>query len=161
WMTSPENPYFARSITNRVWENFFGVGLKDQVDDMRVSNAASNDELLTAAANYVVTEKFNLKSLMRTILQSNAYQRSSTPLEGNKAEQRFYSRYYPRRLMAEVIHDAVVQATGVPTKFDFIAFPGADRQETKFYKEGTRAVQLYDSAVESYFLQTFGRNQRR
>lgn len=161
WLTSPENPYFARSIANRVWANFFGVGLVEKVDDMRVSNPASNDALLAAAAEYLTTNKYDLKSLMRAILRSNAYQRSSRPLPGNRLEHRFHSRYYPRRMMAEVLHDAIVQVTEVPTKFDFIAFPGADREKTDFYPLGTRAVQLYDAAVENYFLQTFGRNSRR
>jgi len=161
WLTAPENPYFARSITNRVWASYFGVGLVESVDDMRVSNPASNDALLKAAADYLVQHKFDLKALMRVILQSNAYQRSSRPLPGNHLDRRFYSRYYPRRMMAEVLHDAIVQVTEVPTRFDSIAFPGADRQKTEFYPLGTRAVQLYDAAVENYFLQTFGRNPRR
>jgi hypothetical protein len=161
WLTAPKNPYFARSIVNRIWANYFGVGLVEKVDDMRVSNPASNDALLAAAADYLVGQKFDLKALMRVILQSNAYQRSSRPSSGNHLDRRFYSRYYPRRLMAEVLHDAIVQVTGVPTRFDSIAFPGADRQKTEFYPLGTRAVQLYDAAVENYFLQTFGRNPRR
>jgi hypothetical protein len=161
WLTSPENPYFARSTTNRVWANYFGVGLVEKVDDMRVSNPSSNEALLTTAADYLVHHKFDLKALMRVILQSNAYGRSSRPLPGNHLEHRFYSRYYPRRMMAEVLHDAIVQVTGIPTKFDSIAFPGADRQKTDFYPLGTRAIQLYDAAVENYFLQTFGRNPRR
>lgn len=160
WMTSPENPYFAKSITNRVWANFFGVGLVESIDDMRVTNPASNEELLEAAAAFVVENKFDLKALMRQILQSNAYQRSSLPVPGNEADQRFYSRYFPRRLIAEVIHDAIVQAADIPTKFERVAFPGADFQQTDFYPLGTRAIQLYDSAVESYFLKTFGRNTR-
>ncbi len=160
WMTSAENPYFAKSITNRVWANFFGVGLVESIDDMRNSNPASNEELLDTAANYVVENKFDLKPLMKLILQSNAYQRSSLPVEGNEADTRFYSRYFPRRLIAEVIHDSIVLATDVPTKFERVAFPGADFQKTDFYPVGTRAVQLYDSAVESYFLKTFGRNTR-
>ena len=161
WLTAPENPYFARSITNRLWANYFGVGLVEQVDDMRVSNPASNEALLAAAADYLVKQKFDLKALMKAILQSNTYQRTSRPLPGNQADRRFYSRYYPKRLMAEVLHDAIVQVTQVPTKFDTIAFPGGDVQKTDFYPLGTRAVQLYDSAVENYFLQTFGRNPRR
>jgi hypothetical protein len=128
---------------------------------MRVSNPASNEALLSAAADFLVHQKFDLKALMRLILQSNAYQRSSQPLPGNRLEHRFYSRYYPKRMMAEVLHDAIVQVTEVPTRFDSIAFPGADKQKTEFYPLGTRAVQLYDSAVENYFLQTFGRNPRR
>jgi hypothetical protein len=161
WLTSPENPYFARSITNRIWANFFGVGLVEQVDDMRVSNPASNETLLTAAADFLAKRKFDLKALMKVILESNAYQRTSRPLPGNQADRRFYSRYYPKRLMAEVLHDAIVQVSEVPTRFDTIAFPGGDVQKTDMYPLGTRAVQLYDSAVENYFLQTFGRNPRR
>lgn len=160
WLTSSENPYFAKAITNRVWANFFGVGLVEEVDDLRVSNPASNGELLEAATKHVVDNEFDLKKLMRAILQSNAYQRTSKSVAGNEAESRFYSRYYPRRLMAEVLHDAVVQVTDVPTKFDTVAFPGNDKQKTEFYPEGTKAIQLYDSAVENYFLDAFGRNPR-
>lgn len=161
WLTAPGNPYFSRSITNRVWANFMGVGLVEKVDDLRASNPASNEALLSAAAEELVRQKFDLKALMKLILQSNAYQRSSRPLAGNRAEHRFYSRYYPRRMMAEVLHDAMVQVTDVPTKFEFVAIPGGDRQKTNFYPPGTRAIQLYDSAVDSYFLQAFGRNPRR
>jgi hypothetical protein len=161
WLTAPENPLFARAITNRVWASYFGVGLVEKVDDVRASNPASNEALLKAAADYLVTQKFNLRALMKTILQSNAYQRSSRPLEANRDEHRFYSRYYPRRMMAEVLHDAIVQVTEVPTKFEFLSVPGGSREKTDFYPVGTRAVQLYDSAVESYFLQAFGRNPRR
>ena len=159
-MTSPENPYFSRAITNRVWANFFGVGIVEEVDDLRRSNPPSNDALLSAASEFLVQNKFDLKSLMRAIMQSNTYQRSSQPLAENRDEGRFYSRYYPKRLMAEVLLDAISQATDVPTEFTHIGFPGGDRQETDFYPKGTRAVQLYDSAVDSYFLKTFGRNQR-
>ena len=161
WLTAPENPYFARSIANRVWANFFGVGLVEKVDDMRVSNPASDEALLAASAGFVVENKFDLKALMKAILRSNAYQRSSRPLPGNRSDRRFYSRYYPRRMMAEVLHDAIVQVTEVPTRFDSIGFPGNDHEKTDFYPLGTRAVQLYDAAVESYFLQAFGRNARR
>ncbi len=161
WLTSPENPYFSRSIANRVWANFFGVGIVEPVDDLRISNPASNDVLLTAAARHLVDNRFDLKSLMRSILQSAAYQRSSRPLPGNKDETRFYSRYYPRRMMAEVMLDAISQVTDVASQFTEVAFPGADRKKTDFYPKGTRALQLYDSAVESYFLKTFGRNERQ
>lgn len=160
WLTAPENPYFARSISNRVWANFFGVGLVESVDDMRVSNPASNEPLLAAVAQHLVDNRFDLKSLMRTILQSETYQRSSQSLPENAAEKRFYSHYYPRRLMAEVLLDAISDVTDAPTEFTQISFPGADMQKTDLYPKGTRAVQLYDSAVASYFLQTFGRNTR-
>lgn len=160
WLTSPENPYFARAVANRVWANFLGVGLVEQVDDLRVSNPASNEELLSALAAHVVEHDFDLKSLMRTILQSETYQRSSQPLPENAAEQRFYSRYYPKRLMAEVLLDAITKVTAVPSVFNEIEFPGADRKKTDEYPKGTRALELHDSAVRSYFLQTFGRNPR-
>ena len=160
WLTSPDNPYFARAITNRVWASYFGVGLVEPVDDLRISNPASNEQLLVAAADFLVEQDYDLKALMRQIIQSQAYQRSSQPLPDNQAEQRFYARYYPRRLMAEVLLDAMSQVTAAPSAFTDVAFNGADRQKTDFYPEGTRAVQLYDSAVESYFLKTFGRNDR-
>lgn len=160
WLTSAENPYFARSITNRIWANYFGVGLVEPVDDLRMSNPASNEKLLSAAADYLVEHDFDLKALMRVILQSETYQRSSQPLPGNAEEKRFYARYYPRRMMAEVMLDAISQVTQVPSKFNEIEFPGGDVRKTDFYPEGTRALELYDSAVSSYFLRTFGRNQR-
>lgn len=161
WLVSPENPYFARAITNRVWQNYFGVGLVEGVDDLRLSNPASNEPLLTEATQFVIDHEFDLKPLMREILRSNAYQRSSQPIGENGNDKRFYSRYFPRRMMAEVLHDAVVEVTEVPTAFEWIAFPGNDRQKTSEYPQGTRAIQLYDSAVENYFLQAFGRNPRQ
>ena len=136
WLTAPENPYFARAITNRVWANFFGVGLVEKVDDVRVSNPSSNEALLKAAADDLVRNKFDLKSLMRAILQSNAYQRSSRPLPGNRGEHRFYSRYYPRRMMAEVLHDAIVQVTQVPSKFEFVVVPGGFPAEDRLLSLG-------------------------
>ena len=160
WLTSPENPYFSRSISNRIWANFMSVGLVESIDDMRESNPASNEELLDALANHLVENKFDLKALMRTILQSATYQRSSQPLPENEDEHRYYSRYYPERMMAEVLLDGISQVTSVPTEFKQIEFPGADVRSTDFYKPGTRAIGLYDSAVRSYFLKTFGRNPR-
>ncbi len=147
WLTSPENPYFAKSISNRVWANFFGVGLVESVDDMRLTNPSSNPELLDAVAQHLIDNQYDLKALMRAILQSHAYQRSSEPLAENKAEMRFYSRYYPRRLMAEIMLDVLSQVSGAPTNF-----PG--------YPSGWRAMQLPDSNVDSYFLKTFGRPDR-
>jgi Protein of unknown function (DUF1549)/Protein of unknown function (DUF1553)/Bacterial Ig-like domain (group 2) len=160
WLTSPTNPYFARSITNRVWANFFGIGLIEPIDDLRLSNPASNEELLSATSKFLVDHKFDLKALMREILQSAAYQRSSIPVGASRDDTRNYSHYYPKRLMAEVSLDAISQVAGVPTVFDQIEYPGADLVKTEFYAKGTRAVQLYDSAVVSRYLRTFGRNQR-
>jgi hypothetical protein len=147
WLVSPKNPYFSRAIVNRIWANFFNVGLVESVDDLRVTNPASNEELLSAAAKFLVENKYDLKAIMRAILQSASYQRTSEPLPGNKAETRFYSHYYPKRLMAEVLLDAYSQVTGEPTEF-------------KNYPKGFRALQLPDSKVESYFLASFGRPER-
>lgn len=160
WLVSPQNPYFSRAITNRIWANFFGVGLVEAVDDMRVSNPPSNPDLLDAAAQFLVDHQFDLKALIREILQSESYQRSSSALPENREEKRFYSRYYPRRLMAEVMLDAISQVTGVPSEFTEIRQTADFAQKTDLYPKGTRALELYDSAVASYFLETFGRNER-
>ncbi len=147
WLTSAENPYFSRAITNRIWANFFGVGLVESVDDLRLTNPPSNAELFAAAAQYLVEKKYDVKALMRAILQSATYARSSRPLAENIDDQRFYSRYYPRRMMAEVLLDSLSQVSGVPTDFGD-------------YAPGTRALQLPDVNVNSYFLKTFGRPLR-
>lgn len=147
WLTAPENPYFSRAITNRVWANFLGVGLVEKVDDLRLTNPASNDELLNALSAELVRQGYDLKALMRLILNSETYQRSSIALPGNADDERYYARFYPRRLKAEVLLDAVADVTGVPTEF-------------KDYPAGTRALQLRDTAVASYFLDTFGRPDR-
>lgn len=147
WLTSPENPYFSRAIVNRVWANYLGVGLVEAVDDLRLTNPPSNEALLAALSDYLVENQYDLKALMRLILNSETYQRSSEPLEQNRADERYYSRYYPKRLSAEVLLDAISKVTEAPTKF-----PG--------YPEGTRALELRDANVESYFLQTFGRPDR-
>jgi hypothetical protein len=157
WLTAPENPYFARSIVNRVWANFMGVGLVEAVDDMRQTNPASNEKLLAALANHLVERKFSLKDLMRLILRSETYQRSSRPLPENAADRRFYARYLPKRLMAEVALDALSQVTGVPTRFVGV---GADGRKGGEFPVGLRALQLPDSSVDSYFLKSFGRAER-
>ncbi len=147
WLTSPDNPYFARAIANRVWANFMGVGLVEPVDDLRMTNPSSNETLLRALAHHLVEKRWDLKALMRTILQSATYQRSSAPTPENRGDRRFYSRTLPRRMSAEVMLDAISQVTGAPT-----SFPG--------YPSGWRALQLPDSNVESYFLASFGRPDR-
>jgi hypothetical protein len=147
WLTSPGNPYFTRAIVNRVWANYFGVGLVEKVDDLRLTNPASNEPLLAALAAETVRSGFDLKHLMREILRSAAYQRDSVAAAGSEADRRYYSRYFPRRLSAEVLLDAISQSTGATTEF-------------AGYPQGTRALQLPDSAVASYFLKSFGRAER-
>ncbi len=159
WLTARENPYFSRAIVNRIWKNFFGVALVENVDDLRLTNPASNEKLLSAAAKFLADEKFDLKALMRAILRSETYQRSSQSLPENAADQRFYSRYFPRRLMAEVLLDAYSQVTGVPTEFQ-VDLRNQNRGLGDKYPLGLRAVQLPDTKTLSYFLKTFGRPER-
>lgn len=147
WLVSPANPYFSRAIANRVWANYLGVGLVEAVDDMRKTNPPSNGELLDALATYLADQKFDLKALMRAILQSETYQRSGAALPGNATDRKFYSHYFPKRLMAETTLDAISAATGSATAF-------------ANYPAGTRAMQLMDSKVDSYFLKAFGRADR-
>ncbi|MBB75538.1 MAG: S-layer protein [Planctomycetaceae bacterium] len=147
WLTAADNPYFSRSISNRIWANFFGVGLVEPIDDMRITNPASNERLLHAVSRFLVSRNFRLKELIRTIVQSAAYQRSSQATRENAADHRFYSRYYPRRMKAEVLLDALSQVTQIPTAF-------------KDHPRGLRALQLPDSNINSYFLTTFGRPER-
>ncbi|MEO8268772.1 MAG: DUF1553 domain-containing protein [Aureliella sp.] len=161
WLTSSDNRYFSRAIANRIWAAYMGVGLVDAVDDLRSSNPASSERLLNALADYLIENEYDLKSLMRLIMNSQVYQRSSLTVAGNSQDSRLYSRYYPRRLMAEVLLDAIVRVTGVPSDFKEIEFDGADRRPTEFYPEGTSSLELYDSAVVNTFLKTFGRHQRR
>jgi Protein of unknown function (DUF1553)/Protein of unknown function (DUF1549) len=156
WLTASENPYFARAITNRVWANFFGVGLVEKVDDLRLTNPASNDQLLNAAAKYLVDNQFNLKTLMRTILQSATYQRSSQSTAENKQDERFYSHYYPRRLKAEVLLDALSQVTAVPTQLQI-----KYGKEVRNLPLGKRAMEQVDVDATGYFFKSFGRPARQ
>lgn len=160
WLTSPENPYFTRAIVNRVWANFMGVGLVESVDDLRASNPASNEKLFAALAESLVEQRYDLKSLMRLILTSQTYRRSGEALPENAGEQRYYSRHYPRRLPAEVLSDAIADVTGVRDSFKEIALSDGSSEKTDLYPDGTRALELADASVKSYFLKTFGRNQR-
>ena len=147
WLTARENPYFSRAIVNRVWANFLGVGIVEKVDDLRLTNPPSNETLFAGLADYLVDNKYDLKALMQLILNSKTYQRSSHSISGNEDDTRYYSRFYPRRLKAEILLDIISQVSGAPSKF-------------KDYPDGTRALQLRDANVESRFLKTFGRPER-
>ncbi len=161
WLTATNNPFFAKAVVNRIWRNYMGRGLVEAEDDLRVSNPASNPELLDALAADFVKNKFDVKQLMRTILLSAAYQRSSQPLAANSADDRFYSRYLVRRLPAEVILDAYSDLTGVPTLFNQIKSAAGDSATpVTTYPAGTRAMQLPDSLLLSRFLEAFGRADR-
>jgi hypothetical protein len=161
WLTAPDNPFFARAAVNRVWRNFMGRGLVEAEDDLRQTNPPSNEELFDALAKDFVAHHYDMKHLMRVIMNSGAYQRSSVPLPGNKTDDRFYSRYLIRRLPAEVVLDAYSAVTKVPTAFTKVQVgsSGGDAQ-TADYPLGTRALQLPDTQLVSQFLDAFGRPER-
>jgi hypothetical protein len=160
WLTAPDNPYFARAYVNRVWRNFMGRGIVEAEDDLRQTNPASNEELLDALAKDFVAHKYDTKYLIRKIMNSAAYQRSSKALPENAADDRYYSHYLLHRLSAEVILDAYSQVAGVPTAFTQIQAGAGDVREYKGYPLGTRAQELPDALVVSQFLSSFGRPER-
>jgi hypothetical protein len=132
---------------NRLWRNFMGRGLIEPVDDLRNTNPATSDELLNELVKDFTAHHFDADYMIRTIMQSTTYQTSSEPLKENMADDKFGSHYLIKRLPAEVLLDAYSQVTREPEKF-------------KNYPVGTRALQLPDTAVKSYFLDTFGRPAR-
>ncbi|MGF1582122.1 MAG: DUF1553 domain-containing protein [Gemmataceae bacterium] len=150
WMTAKENDYFARNLVNRFWGYYMGRGLVEPLDDLRATNPASNPELLDALAENFVKHNFDLKHLLRTIMNSRVYQLSSKVTAENKvdAANMFYTRFTIRRLTAEQLADAIDAATGTTTKYTGLPL-------------GTRAIQLPDSQVASFFLDTFGRPERK
>ena len=145
WLRSPKNPFFAKALVNRYWKHFFQRGLIEPEDDIRESNPASNPELLAALEKRFIESGFDLKDLVRVITTSNAYQLSALPNKHNVGDRQNYSRYYPRRLPAEVMLDAVDKLAGTQT--DFANLPS-----------GTRAVALPDNSYNNNpFLRVFGR----
>lgn len=146
WMADKENPYFGPALVNRYWKHFFGRGIVDPEDDMRVTNPPSNPELLAALSKSFVDSKYDLKQLVRVICTSSAYQLSSEPNEYNASDKQNFSSFYPRRMNAEPLYDAINQTAG--TNVNFTGMP-----------IGTRAVQLPDSGFNDYFLQVFGKPQ--
>ncbi len=147
WITSPENPFFATSIANRVWAHFTGVGIVEPVDDIRVSNPASNPELFAEMGRKLTDYKFDLKQLVRDICNSETYQRSTQPNETNKLDTRNYAFARVRRIPAEMLLDCISQATATQEKF-------------RGLPQGARAVQIADGSTSNYFLTTFGRSPR-
>ncbi len=144
WMTSDENPFFAKVIANRVWADMMGIGIVDPVDDMRATNPPSNPELLEALAQHLKDNDYNLQSLIRLIATSHVYRLGTSPNESNKGDYRNYSRKYRQRLRAEVLLDAINDITG--TREKFAAMPA-----------NSRANQIWSARVPSLFLDTFSR----
>ena len=147
WVTSPENPYFSRLLSNRIWKHLLGRGLVEPEDDFRETNPPTNPELLDHLALVLRDHEFDIKHLMRQILNSHTFQLSSRPTESNKIDDQAYSHYLVRRLPAEVMLDAICQVTDVPEQY-------------AGHPIGTRAIELWDNQLPSYFLDTFGRNLR-
>jgi hypothetical protein len=148
WMTSPDNPFFARAMANWVWAQFFGKGIADPPDDLSRSNPPVHPELLDALARHFVAHKYDLRDLIRTVTTSEAYGLASTTLPGNDQDNRLFSHQTPRPLTAHQMADALAQATDVPNIF-------AGRQN-----EGKRAIEIQDPATGSTILDTFGRCKR-
>ncbi len=114
WLRDPKNPYFARAFVNRVWENYFGRGIVAPADDMNLANPPTNKALLDYLAETFIAKGFDMKWLHNEILNSDAYQRSWETNETNKLDEKNFSRMVLRRIPAEVVNDAIAQATGAP-----------------------------------------------
>jgi hypothetical protein len=147
WLTSPENPFFAKSVANRVWFHLMGKGIVDPVDDFRDSNPSCNDELLDALAKDFAKNKFDMKHLVRTIMKSRTYQLSAQPNDSNKDDGKYFSHAVTKLLTAEQLLDAICDFTAVPEKYAGLP-------------SGTRAIQLPDGEVNHPFLKTFGQPAR-
>jgi hypothetical protein len=163
WMVDANNPFFARAVANRYWAHFFGRGIVDPVDDMRVTNPPSDPDLLDALAKELVDNEFSLKHLIRTICKSRTYQLSAMPNEFNRHDKSSFARFYPRRMIAEVLFDAVCELTDSPANFP-IQQP--KKKEVKKDEKPAptsvtmRAIMLPDESFQSFFLDVFGRPQR-
>jgi hypothetical protein len=147
WIASPENPYFARNMANIVWAHFMGKGIIDPVDDVRISNPASNPELLEALGAKFTEYKYDFKKLVRDICTSRTYRLSTRPNDTNAQDDRNFSKASLRRMRAEVLLDCITQVTDTKEKFQGLP-------------NGARAVQIADGNVNTYFLRTFGRATR-
>ncbi|MDF9832663.1 hypothetical protein M2103_000877 [Ereboglobus sp. PH5-5] len=155
WLTSPKNPYFARHVANRYWCALFGRGITMPVDDVRPGNPPANPELLDLLAEKVVSSGFDLRALLRFIVTSQTYQRSSAANESNARDSQNWSHYIPRRLDAEVLADAIGTATGAYEYFESrIPEPFA------MWPDDFHSVANPDASVTSGFLETFGRPGR-
>ena len=150
WLTAKDNPFFARNVVNRFWAYTMGRGLVEPIDDMRETNPPSIPELLDALAADLITHKYDLKHLLKTIFRSRAYQLSSSATPENRADasNTYHTRYQRKRLTAEQLADAIDFATG--TREKYVGLP-----------PGTRAIQLPDTKVRSFLLDVFGRPARQ
>jgi hypothetical protein len=155
WMTAPDNPFFAKAAVNRVWGYFFGRGLVDPVDDFRSTNPPTHPELLEAMAERFKQHKYDLKDLMRTIVQSRTYQLSGKRNATNRNDEVNYSRSRPRLLEAVVLLDGISRVTGVDEKFVWEDIAGGGPTAP-----GTRAIDLIPDVSPCRFLDVYGRANR-
>jgi hypothetical protein len=155
WLVAPQNPWFARSIANRVWSWFLGRGIIHEPDDIRPDNPPSNPELLAFLEKELVSSHYDLKHLYRLILNSKTYQLSSIPAAEHPGGEADFSRYLPRRLEAEVLIDALNQITGTTEKYS-----SAIPEPFTFIPESQRSIALPDGSIGSSFLELFGRPPR-
>lgn len=147
WLTGAGKEMFARNAANRVWARLFGSGIVEPVDDMRATNPPRNEALLDALAKDLIDHGYDLKYLMKTIMQSRTYQTTSLAIPANKIDTQFFSHYPVRRLQGEELLDAIAQVTDVPDRY--VSYP-----------VGTRAIELSDTEIPSLALDTFGRPTR-
>ena len=147
WMAKPENPYFARTLVNRLWGHFFGRGIVHEVDDLRETNPPSNPELLKFLTADFLAHKFDIKHAIRQMVTSQVYQLSSQPTPDNEHDRQNYARFYARRMIAEVFLDSVNQSIGVRDRFNGVG-------------TSARAVDLPHENFGSYFLDAFDRPKR-
>jgi hypothetical protein len=155
WLLAPGNPFFARSIVNRIWSWLLGRGIVHEPDDIRPDNPASNPKLLTFLERELVAARYDLKHIYRLILNAQTYQLSSIP-RAVRPEAEVNFAYYPlRRLDAEVLIDAICRITGTTEHYS-----SAIPEPFTFMPEDQRSVALPDASVTSSFLETFGRPSR-
>ena len=147
WLASPKNPFFARNLANLVWAHFFGQGIIEPVDDVRVSNPPSNPELLDQLSKKFTDYNYDFKKLVRDVCNSRIYQLSTKTNPTNESDTRNFARSQLRRLRAEVMLDVISQATETKNKFQGLPL-------------GAKAIQIADGRVSNYFLTTFGRAKR-
>ncbi len=147
WMTSPDNPFFAKAIANRLWAHYYGRGLVEPIDDIRATNPATNEPLLDALVVHLKDVRYDLKAFTKTLLTAQTYQLSSLASAGNAEDTQHFSHARPKAMPAEVLLDGLSQVTGVAEKFNG-------------WPEGYRSIQVWDNRMPSYFFRIFGRPVR-
>ena len=147
WLTQPDNDYFAKAIANRIWAHYLGRGLVEPIDDIRETNPATNEPLMTALSQHMVDVKFDMRAFTRTLLKSRVYQLSSTSNDSNRDDRQNFSHAAYKTIPAEALLDAISQTTGVAEKFNG-------------WPDGYRAIQIWDNRMPSYFFRIFGRPVR-